>query len=285
MRVAVLGARGQLGAAVVHELSARHEVAALDRAALDLTDAGAVERMLSRLDPEAVVNCAGYNAVDAAEDHPVAALEANAFAVRTLARLATARRARLVHYSSDFVFDGKTDRPYTEEDRPNPQSVYAASKVLGEWFAADAPGAYVIRVESLFGQAPGARPPKGSVAVILRALAHGEEAVVFVDRTVSPTFVMDAARATRQLVEAQAPSGLYHAVNSGCCTWMEFAQEAARLLGVTPRLRPVRMADVPLRAARPRYCALSNAKLASAGIAMPTWQDALGRHLRVNVEM
>ena len=279
MRIAVLGSRGQLGAAVVHECSAHHQVVALDRAALDLTDPVAVERVLAPLEPEVIVNCAGYNAVDAAEDHPVDALAANAFAVRTLARLAVARDAWLIHYSSDFVFDGETDRPYTEEDRPNPHSVYAASKMLGEWFAADAPHSYVVRVESLFGRAPGGRPPKGSAAAMLRALAAGEEASVFEDRTVSPTYVVDAARATRALLERRPPAGLYHCVNSGCCTWLEFAREAARRLGVEPRLRAVRMADVPMRATRPRYCALSNAKLAAAGISMPSWQEALGKHL------
>jgi dTDP-4-dehydrorhamnose reductase len=277
MRIAVLGARGQLGAAVVHELSPHHEVTALDRAALDLTDADAAWRVLTPLEPDVLINCVGYNAVDACEDHPVAALQTNAFAVRTLARFAAARGACLVHYSSDFVFDGETDRPYTEEDRPNPQSVYAASKLLGEWFAADAPGSYVLRVESLFGRAPGAGPPKGSVATILRALGAGEETTVFEDRTVSPTYVIDAARATRLLLERRPPAGLYHCVNSGCCTWLELAREAARRLGVEPRLRAVRMAEVPMRAARPRHCALSNARLASVGIPMPTWQDALGR--------
>jgi dTDP-4-dehydrorhamnose reductase len=107
----------------------------------------------------------------------------------------------------------------------------------------------------------------------------GEEATVFEDRTVSPTYVVDAARATRQLVEHDAPIGLYHCVNDGYCTWLEFARELARQAGVEPRLLPVRMADVRLRAERPLYCALSNQKLVSAGVMMPGWQDALRRCL------
>jgi dTDP-4-dehydrorhamnose reductase len=157
--------------------------------------------------------------------------------------------------------------------------VYATSKLLGEWFAVDAPRAYVLRVESLFGRAPGARPPKGSVAAILNTLRAGGAPKVFEDRTVSPTYVIDAARATRQLLESAAPPGIYHCVNSGLCTWLEFAQELARPLGVEPRLVPVRMQDVRLRAARPQYCALSNEKLRSIGITMPPWQDALRRYL------
>lgn len=279
MRVVVTGARGQLGAAIIHEFGSLHDVVPLARTDLDVTDSAAVLRVIDRLVPDVIVNCAYSGDVDGAEDDPVGALQVNAFAVRSLARAASARGAALVHYSSDFVFDGTATRPYTEEDRPNPQSVYATSKLLGEWFAADAPRAYVLRVESLFGRAPNGPPPKGSIAGILNALQAGSEAVVFEDRTVSPTYILDAARATRQLVEAQVPSGLYHCVNSGHCTWLEFARELARQVGVEPRLKPTRMSEARLRAPRPQYCALSNENLASIGIVMPSWQDALGRYV------
>jgi dTDP-4-dehydrorhamnose reductase len=279
MRIAVLGSRGQLGAAVVQECTAHHEVVAVDRAALDITDPPRVEREIARLRPEAIINCAAYNAVDDAEDDPVAALEANAFAVRSLARAAASTGAMLVQYGSDFVFDGTGTKPYLESDPPNPQSVYGISKMLGEWFAADAPRAYILRVESLFGAAPNGRPAKGSVATIVTGLQSGEVVRVFEDRTVTPTFVIDGARATRTLVERRPPPGLYHCVNSGHCTWLEFAEEAARLLGVPPRLERVRFADAKLKARRPQFCALSNEKLASIGITMPAWQDALARYL------
>jgi dTDP-4-dehydrorhamnose reductase len=282
MRIAVVGARGQLGAAIVGEFMASHEVTPLGRADLDITDGTAVEAVMTRLRPEIIVNCAYNGDVDGAEDHPVEAFQANAFGVRALARAASASGATLIHYSSDFVFDGTAGRPYTEDDRPNPRSVYAVSKMLGEWFANDAPRAYVLRVESLFGRAPNGPPAKGSVAGILKTMLEGGEPTVFEDRTVSPTYLLDAARATRQLVEAGAPPALYHCVNSGHCTWLEFALELARQLGIEPRLKPVRMADIPLRARRPQYCALSNEKLASIGIAMPAWQDALQRYLKVS---
>jgi len=279
MRIAVVGARGQLGAAVVHACAPAHETIAFGRADLDVGDDAAVAAAMARVKPDVIVNAAAYTNVDGAEDHPVDALNGNAFGVRALARAAQAHGATLVHYGTDFVFDGKASAPYTEADRPGPQSVYAASKLLGEWFAIDAPRAYVLRVESLFGRAPGAGPEKGSVAGILNTLLAGGSPKVFVDRTISPTYVIDAARATRQLLESNAPAGLYHCVNSGYCTWLELAEELARQLGVEPRFVPVRMADVPLRAARPQYCALSNEKLRSVGIEMPAWQDALQRSL------
>lgn len=281
MRLAVLGARGQLGAAVVQEASTAHEVVAYDHQGLDVTDAAAVQSEIARLRPDVIVNCTGYNAVDLAEDRPVDALTLNAFAVRNLARAAEAAGAILVHYSSDFVFDGETDRPYTEEDRPNPRSAYAASKMLGEWFAEDAPQAYVLRVESLFGRVKDERPSKGTVAGIVAGLTAGTPVTVFSDRTVSPTYVFDAARATMTLIERRAAPGLYHCVSSGHTTWADFAREAARLLGVEPQLKVVSVADVPLKAPRPRYCALSNAKLAAAGAPMPTWEEALSRFINL----
>lgn len=283
MRTVVVGAQGQLGAAIAHQWSGRHDVVALDRTALDVTRPDSVLAVIAKLNPDVIVNCAAYNAVDAAEDHPVEALEANAFAVRSLARAAKAANAALVHYSTDFVFDGTATSPYTESDRPNPRSTYAASKLLGEWFAEDAPRAYVLRVESLFGRAPGGRPAKGSVESIVQNLMSGRVQKVFADRTITPTSVTDAAHATCELLERGAAPGLYHCVNTGSCTWVELAREAARLLKVEPQIEEVRMADVKLRAARPLYCVLSNAKLAAAGAVMPTWQEALAHYIESRV--
>jgi len=279
MRIAVVGARGQLGAAIVHDLSTAHDVKALSRADVDVTSDAAVAAAIEPLRPEAIVNCAAYNDVDQSEDQPIEALNVNAFAVRALARAAATVGAVFVHYSTDFVFDGAASAPYSEEDRPNPRSVYGASKLLGEWFAADAPRAYVLRVESLFGRAPHGPAPKGSVAMILEGVRAGREVRVFEDRTISPTYVADAAQATRALLERRAPPGVYHCVNSGRCTWLEFAREVARQLGVEPRLVPVRVAEIKLRAERPQFCAMSNDKLRAAGFAMPAWQDALARYI------
>ena len=282
MRIAVIGARGQLGAALVNECAPAHETIALGRAELDVGDDAAVAAAMARVKPHVILNASAWTDVDAAEAYPIDALNTNAFGVRALARAARAHGATLVHYSTDFVFDGKKTSPYTEADRPNPQGVYAASKLLGEWFALDAPSAYVLRVESLFGRAPGAGPAKGSVATIVETLLAGGSPKAFEDRTISPTYVIDAARATRQLVESSAAAGLYHCVNSGHCTWLELAQALAQQLGgaeMSSRLVPVRFSDMALKAARPQYCALSNDKLRAAGVDMPTWQDALARYL------
>jgi dTDP-4-dehydrorhamnose reductase len=180
----------------------------------------------------------------------------------------------LVHYSTDFVFDGKADCPYVEEDPTNPLSVYAQSKLLGEWFALEAPHAFVLRVESLFGGANA----KSSVDRIVDAIASGGEAKVFKDRTVSPSYVVDVVAATQRIVERGEP-GLYHCVGTGHATWYEVATEIARLMRKdNARLIPVSVADVSLKAPRPTFAALANDKLTKV-IGMPTWQDALRRHL------
>jgi dTDP-4-dehydrorhamnose reductase len=283
MRIAILGAGGQMGAAVADECGAAHEIVAFRRADLDTADDAAIAAAMARVRPDAIVNAIAYTDVDGSEEHPVDALNANAFVVRALARSAEAQRAMLVHYSTDFVFDGTATTPYTEEDRPNPRSVYAASKLLGEWFALEAPRSYVLRVESLFGRTISGPKPRGTVANIVKTLKAGGTQKVFEDRTVSPTYLGDAARVTRLLIESSPPTGLYHCVNSGHCTWYEFAQKLAMGMGgngLAAHLTPVRMADVPLRAERPQFCALSNAKLRSIGIEMPSWEDALDRYLQ-----
>ena len=286
MKVLVTGAAGQLGGAIVREFARGHEVVALTRQQLDLTDHAAVLAIVSDVRPSVMVNCGAYNDVDGAEADALMALNVNAFGVQSLARAAHEGGATLVHYSSDFVFNGAATEPYQEDQRPNPQGVYATSKLLGEWFARDAPRHYVLRVESLFGgltdaldAVHAASKRQSSVDRIIDAIVDRREARVFVDRVVSPSYVDDVAMTTRMVVERGAPEGLYHCVNSGKSTWFELAQEVAWQLGRDGRLIPISVADVELRAARPKFCALSNAKLASVGIAMPTWQDALRRHL------
>jgi dTDP-4-dehydrorhamnose reductase len=280
MKVLVAGARGKLGSAVAREFRSRGDVVALGRADLDITDDARVLKRITAESPDLIINCAAYTAVDAAQSDPLSALHANAFGVRALARAAAAVDATLVHYGSDFVFDGRANRPYVESDRPNPQSVYAMSKLLGEWFAADAPRHYVLRVESLFSQT-GDGPATGSVATIVARLRSGDEVPVFVDRTVTPTYVVDAAAATVAIVERKLPSGVYHCVNSGHCTWWEFAEEAARVIGTPARLTPITLDHASLPAPRPKYCALSNETLAGFGVVLPDWRDALRRSLSV----
>jgi len=277
MKLLILGAGGQLGQAMVRRLSAGHDAVALTSAALDVTQPADVRRAIASTRPAAIVNCAAYTNVDGAQEEPTRAFAVNAWGPLELARAARDVDATLVHFSTDFVFDGETSRPYVETDAPRPQGVYAASKLVGEWLAAEAPRSYVLRVESLFG-GPHA---KSSVDFLLKAIMTGEEARPFSDRIVSPSYVDDVVTATVTLLEREIPPGLYHCVNTGMTTWLDLARELARLAGkANARISPMLMSELTLKTPRPRFAALSNAKLASAGIQMPTWQDALERYVR-----
>jgi dTDP-4-dehydrorhamnose reductase len=296
MTIVVVGAAGLLGAGTVVEwTTAGHTVHGLTRADLDVTDHHRVLAVIEALAPDVVINCTAYNKVDDAEGEPATALGINTWAVRSLAEAAERAGAVFVHYSTDFVFDGLTDRPYVEDDAPNPQSAYGMSKLMGEWFAQTtsraprssgapqtarrlygAPPTYVLRVESLFcGTAA-----RSSLDSMLRKMRAGEPVTAFADRTVSPSYVADVTRATRALVEQGAPGGTYHCVNDGTATWLDVAHYLRELAGLPDaEIRGVPSAAINLRAKRPRFVALSNAKLTSLAIAMPTWQDAVARHM------
>lgn len=280
MKVVVTGAAGHLGAAIVDEFSRGHDIVALARADLDITNRAAARAAMARLQPDAIINCAAYNDVDAAQRDPGPSLEINAFGVIALAQAAAASGAALVHFSTDFVFDGEAERPYVESDAPRPLSFYGCSKLLGERFAEDAPRHYVLRVESIFGgPTAGTTARDGSLGSLVRKLRAGDEAAVFTDRTVSPSYAPDIAVAARALLERRLPTGLYHCVNSGAASWDEIARTAAALLKVEARLKPITLDSVQLAAPRPRYCALDAGKLSAAGVPMRSWQDALGAWL------
>lgn len=272
----VTGAGGQLGTTILRAFSDR-AVIAHTHASLDVTSGEAVSWAVEAAQPDLIVNCAAFNDVDGAEDRPSDALAVNAFAVRSLARAAGDAGATLVHFGTDFVFDGTANEPYTEDVPPSPRSAYAISKLLGEWFALEAPRAFLLRVESLFGMPTAWTGRRGTLEGIAQGLEQGRNVKVFTDRVVSPSYVDDVVAATRHLVDSDAPSGLYHCVNSGNATWYDVAQEMGRRLGVVPRLQPITMDQVALKAERPRFCALANGKLAAAGFPMPSWQDALER--------
>ena len=276
MRFLITGASGQLGSAVVDRLSRDGVVCAMTRNELDITRDGDVARVFRDTRPDAVVNCSAYNHVDQAETEASQALDVNAFGVLNLARAAHATGAVLVHYS--YRTSCSTARRRGRIPRAIRRHRRATTGDRSCWVSGSPPTRafhYVLRVESLFG----GRLAKSSVDRILDAMRQGQPARVFVDRTVTPSYVVDVAEATVKILQSRPAPGLYHCVNSGITTWLGVAEEAARLMSLTPTIVPVEVASISFPAKRPVYCALSNEKLGGAGIHMPDWRDALARYV------
>lgn len=278
MRVLVVGAGGRLARQVSAALcTPRNKVFALDRAALDVRDTPRLRAAVLDHQPDVVVNGAAWTAVDLAERHASDAMAVNAGAVRALAAACDEAKATLVHFGTNFVFDGLRPRLHTEKDQPNPQGVYAWSKWMGELLALGEQRTLYTRPVYVLRIGP---PEHGSAASsILRALRAGESPTVTADSVVSPSFGADVAKAVVELLDRRPHYGLYHVANAGYCTWRAFAIEAARCLQLEPRYRVVRSADLGTVAPRPPYAMLSSRKLQVAGITLPTWREALRREL------
>jgi dTDP-4-dehydrorhamnose reductase len=299
MTTLLIGANGQLGSELRHAFK-DHDLVPLTHADIELTDPVQVRDVLRKHRPSLILNTAAYHRVDECEDYPERAFAVNAIAVRDLAIAAREVGATLVHFSTDYVFDGRQPRPYPkspqppftkgghrgishpyrEGDVPKPLSVYATSKLAGEYFVQAALDRYyLIRTCGLYGLA-GSRSKAGNfVETILRLAADGREIQVVGDQIVTPTSVRDLARKVRQLVETDA-YGLYHITNNGECSWYQFAQAILELSGVRPHLTETTSAAYGARAARPAYSVLDNANLRSLGFDdLREWRDALADYL------
>jgi len=286
MNVLLLGPNGQLG----HDIRRAHDEAGsslelfpLGRDRLDVAAPGAVERVLDGFEFDALVNCTSYHKTDEVEDNATLAFAVNAHAVQAMARACAAKRARLVHVSTDYVFGGDVAcaRPLREDDPTAPVNVYGASKAMGETLACLAcDDVVVLRVASLFGVAGASGKGGNFVETMIRVGQERGALRVVGDQVMSPTATADVARIVlRMLTDGCAP-GLYHVVNTGPASWFEFAREIVHRAGIDVTVTPCSSAEYPTRAARPRYSALDNEKISAAFGPLPPWQDALERYLR-----
>ena len=265
MRVLIAGAGGQLGIDLVRCCeSSGDDVVATRHSDLDITDRDAVHGAVSSLRPDVVINCAAWTAVDACEGDPQRALAQNGLAVRWLAESCDRAGARLVQLSTDYVFDGTLDRPYNEWDEPSPQSVYGASKLIGEREAlALGPSATVVRTSWVCGQ-------NGSnmVTTIIRLAGQHTELAFVDDQVGHPTFTSDLAPMIRRLA-VDRRSGIHHVTNQTPTTWYGFARDVVTAMGKSPDMvRPIATAELkPIRPARrPANSVLDNVVLRAAGI-------------------
>ena len=276
-RAVVFGAAGQLGVELVRELKARrYAVTAWDRTQVDITDTSAVERALAQTDAEVVFNAAAYNQVDVAEKEPLAALQVNGLAVRNLALACRQIDAQLVHFSTDYVFDGCARHPYVEDDPPHPLGAYAVSKLAGELYAqAYLERVLVVRTSGVFGPG-GLQTARGNfVELMLRLAGSGQPIRVVEDHVASPTFAPLLAARTADLVE-RTQSGVFHIGGGSPTSWFQFARTIFEVAGLQPMLMATNEREYRTAARRPKYSALSNAKMERAGLApMPPLREAV----------
>lgn len=279
VHVLVFGAGGQLGQALVGILGSRFTVQGLVHADCDLTDSTGIRGAIAATKPAIVINAAAYTAVDRAEDEIERAYATNAVAPGVMAKEARRIGAIFVHYSTDYVFDGKSQIPYREEDPTGPLGVYGSSKREGEERVVAAGGTfYVLRTAWLY-----ARRGRNFLTTMERLGRERSEAgtplTVVSDQHGSPTSATALATATEHILTHAALrdlGGIYHATCRGETTWYGFAQAIVAGLRIPVEVQPIFTADFPTKARRPTYSVLSGARLQEAfGIHMPTWQDAL----------
>ncbi|MGM0667529.1 MAG: dTDP-4-dehydrorhamnose reductase, partial [Bacteroidota bacterium] len=248
-RILVTGAKGQLGMEIgaQKEKLQGSEIIFMDIEELDLTDRDEVQKTIGRINPSLLINCAAYTAVDRAEEDKENAFAVNAGAVRNiLDATTTVPSMKFVHVSTDFVFDGKTKKPYDEDASPNPQSVYGRSKREGEKYALSYPHAMIIRTSWLYSEYGG-----NFVKTILRLAGEKDEISVVNDQRGSPTWAADLASAIltvcRQTLSGEKlfQAGIYHYSNEGSCSWYEYASEIKKIMGFEMRINPVSTAEFP----------------------------------------
>lgn len=275
MKILLVGALGQLGLDL-QEVLASEEITPVDKEEIDVREAGQVDALVDQVRPDLVLNCSAFHRVDECEDVPEAAFAVNVFGLRNLALAARRVNAALVHFSTDYVFDGPHGRPFVETDMPCPRSVYAVSKLAGEFMLQSIwHKHFLIRTCGLYGYAGSREKGTNFVEAMINLAKKGEPVRVVNDQVCTPTSTRDLACAIKRLIATDA-YGLYHLTNGGECTWYEFALATFELSCLNPEVQAVSSDAFKAKAKRPDYSVLDNKRFRDLGFEdMRHWKDAL----------
>ena len=277
MRILVTGVKGQLGYDVMNELAKReHTGIGVDVEEMDITDAAKVEQVIKESEVEAVIHCAAYTAVDAAEDNVEICHKINAEGTENIAKVCKELDLKMIYISTDYVFNGEGTRPWEPDDEREPLNVYGQAKYEGELAVEKyLEKYYIVRIAWVFGV-----NGKNFIKTMLNLSETHDELSVVNDQIGSPTYTYDLAKLLVDMVETDK-YGRYHATNEGLCTWYEFATEIFRQAGKEITVHPVTSEQFPSKAKRPHNSRMSKDKLEANGFdRLPTWQDALNRYLK-----
>ncbi|MTK07910.1 MAG: dTDP-4-dehydrorhamnose reductase [Hungatella sp.] len=276
MKVLVTGVKGQLGYDVVNELKKRgHEAVGVDIEEMDITDEESVNRVIREAAPDAVIHCAAYTAVDAAEDNVELCRAVNARGTGNIARVCKALDIRMMYISTDYVFNGQGTRLWEPDDQREPLNIYGQTKYEGELEVEENLKKYfIVRIAWVFGV-----NGKNFIKTMLNLGKTRDKLSVVADQIGSPTYTFDLARLLVDMIETEK-YGRYHATNEGLCSWYEFACEIFKQAGMNVTVEPVTSDQFPVKAKRPMNSRISKDKLIENGFQpLPSWQDALRRYL------
>lgn len=278
MKVLVTGVKGQLGYDVANELEKRgHEAVGTDVEEMDITDSAKVREVLTEENPDAVIHCAAYTAVDAAEENVELCRRINAEGTENIARVCSELNCKLLYVSTDYVFNGEGERPWEPDDEREPLNVYGQTKCEGELAVEKyVEKLFIVRIAWVFGV-----NGKNFIKTMLRLGKDHDELTVVADQIGSPTYTYDLSRLLVDMIESDK-YGRYHATNEGLCSWYEFAVEIFRQAGMDVHVRPVTSEEYPAKAKRPHNSRMDKRKLEENGFErLPEWKDALSRYLNV----
>jgi len=276
-KILIIGAGGMLGHDLA-EVFAEHHPTLWDFEDIDITDENQVIVKLGELKPNLVINAAAYTNVDGAEGDSEKAFLVNAEAVGYLAKTCKKLDALLVHFSTEYVFDGKDQAGYQEDSKTNPLNVYGQSKAKGEeLLMQNCDNHYLVRTSWLYGRSPQKGKPRGLnfVQTMLELAKQGKELNVVNDQFGRPTYTLDLAKAVKGLVDNQAEYGIYHLVNEGDCSWYDFAKEIFATAQLEAKLHPIGSSEYPMPTPRPQYAVLHNTKADK----LRNWQEALKEYI------
>lgn len=277
MKVFVTGVKGQLGFDVMNELKKRNiEAVGVDIDEMDITDKLQVEKVITKEAPDAVIHCAAYTAVDAAEDHVEICRKVNAEGTRNIAKICEKLDIKMMYISTDYVFNGQGTRPWEPDDEREPLNVYGQTKYEGELAVEQyVKKFFTVRIAWVFGI-----HGKNFIKTMLNLGKTHDKLTVVNDQTGSPTYTYDLARLLVDMIQTEK-YGRYHATNEGLCTWYEFACEIFKQAGINVEVAPVTSDEYPAKAKRPENSRMNKEKLVENGFKpLPAWQDALSRYLK-----
>ena len=278
MKIAVIGATGQLGTDLIKTLENGHKVIGLTHKDIEVSDYDSL-MILKDHRPEVIINTAAFHKTDQCEEEPLKTFSVNALGARNIAMITKEIDATIVYISTDYVFDGTKKEPYTEEDIPAPLNTYGISKLAAEHFTKQNPKHYIIRIANVFGKAGASGKGGNFVETMINNAKKNESLTVIDDMWMSPTYTKDASSTIKKIIEKQLPYGIYHTTNNGYCSWYQLAKQIFQLTGLTPNVTPTKTEQLTMKAKRPRFSALKSIKLPQYGIEMPTWQEALHKYL------